>query len=71
MDSTDFDTREAAELAAETTEQSFRHLEQRIRDLEYGMDAALDVTSDLDDDSDLKRVIEKARQMLATYRNPQ
>lgn len=65
------DTREAAEAAAEADENLHRRYKQRIADLEYGIDAALDAMSDLDDDTDLADVFAKVRQMLTSYRNPQ
>ncbi|MFF7130382.1 hypothetical protein [Streptomyces sp. NPDC008240] len=70
-DTTAFDTRESNEAAAEADENLHRRYEQRIADLEYGIDAALDAMSDLDDGTDLAQAIANARQMLTAYRNPQ
>lgn len=69
-DTTTFDAREAAEAAAEADENLHRRYTQRIADLEYGIDAALDAMSDLDG-ADLDQAIANVRQMLTTYRNPQ
>lgn len=68
MTDTTFDAREAA---AEADENLHRRYVQRIADLEYGIDAALDTMSDLDDDTDLAQVFAKVRQTLTSYRNPQ
>ncbi|MCZ4602929.1 hypothetical protein O3S80_03910 [Streptomyces sp. Lzd4kr] len=70
-DTTAFDAREAAEAAAEADENLHRRYTQRIADLEYGIDAALDAMSDLDDDADLEQAFAKVRQTLTAYRNPQ
>ncbi|MGY5048290.1 hypothetical protein ACWDE0_22060 [Streptomyces sp. 900105755] len=70
MDTTDFDAREAAELAEDAAQQDFQRLEQRIRSLEYGIDAALDAMSDLDDGTDPEQVIASVRSLLTTYRTP-
>lgn len=75
MDSTDFDAREAAELAADADEAQHARYTQRIANLEYGIDGALDMLDTLADraddiDPDLAVSVRNARQFLDGYRQP-
>jgi hypothetical protein len=75
MNADDFDAREATEAAAEATEHSFRRYEQRISDLEYGIDGALDMLDTIAEnaeeiDADLAASVRNARRFLDDYRNP-
>jgi hypothetical protein len=76
MADTEFDTREAAEAAAEADERLYRSYQQRISNLEYGIDGTLTMLDDLAEradefDEDLARSIRGTREFLDGYRNPQ
>ncbi|MCX4571585.1 hypothetical protein OOK48_35280 [Streptomyces viridodiastaticus] len=60
---------EAAEEAAERAEREYQGYKQRIANLEYGIDAALEQIADVHDGSDLAAVLEDVRHFLTTYRN--
>jgi hypothetical protein len=62
------EARERRDAEAEAGERVYRDNRQRITDLEYGIDAALEEIADMDEGSDPRKVIETVRQYLATYR---
>ncbi|MCZ4510429.1 hypothetical protein O3Q52_19995 [Streptomyces sp. ActVer] len=62
------EARERREADAEAAERSHRDNRQRISDLEYGIDAALEEIAGMDEGSDPRKVIETVRHYLATYR---
>ena len=69
MERAAFEAREAHESAAETAERLYRSYQQRISNLEDGIDAALETIADIHEDSDLTQVIETVRHYLTTYRD--
>jgi hypothetical protein len=76
MADTEFDTRDAAAAAAAADERLYRSYQQRISNLEYGIDGTLTMLDDLAEradefDEDLARSIRGTREFLDGYRNPQ
>lgn len=57
------------EAADEESERIYRGYTQRISNLEYGIDAALEEITDMDEDSDPQEVIKRVRHWLTTYRD--
>lgn len=73
MSDTQFETREEAEIAAEQDEAVYRSYTQRIANLEYGIDGALDMLDTLaeradDTDQELAVSVRSIRQFLDGYR---
>lgn len=61
------------DAAAEADERLHRRYEQRISDLEYGIDGALDMLGTLAEeaDGDIANSVRDIRRFLDGYRNPQ
>lgn len=62
------EARERRDAEAEAGERVYRDNQQRIINLEYGIDAALEEIAGMDEESDPRKVIETVRHYLATYR---
>ncbi|MFI8351311.1 hypothetical protein [Streptomyces sp. NPDC085596] len=75
MSDTEFETHEETEMAAEQEEAQYRRYTQRISNLEYGIDGALDMLDTLaeranDTDADLAASARRVHQFLTGYRHP-
>lgn len=62
------EARERRDAEAEAIERVYRDNRQRISNLEYGIDAALEEIAGMDEDSDPQKAIETVRHYLTTYR---
>lgn len=65
----DAEDRERREAAAEADERLYRSYQQRISNLEYGIDAAIETINDMDEDSDPRTVLDTVRHYLTSYRD--